>query len=589
MSKAQFPDFSSHDRELGAAIAAYLSAPERGERTERAALLARHPAVAEELAAFFDNYDRFTGLAEHGSREPPVDARARIQERAETEASANIATLTVSPRDRGGPTAEARGNDMVGPFLRRFGDYELLEEIARGGMGIVYRARQVSLDRIVAIKMIGAGAAANEQDVLRFQREAAAAASLQHPYIVGVHEVGHCEDQYFFSMECVSGTSLAHIKRRGPVPPKLAARYVRQIAEAISFAHQHGVVHRDIKPSNVLIDERDQARVTDFGLAKRIETDQKLTQTGQIVGTATYMSPEQAMGSAERVGPPSDIYSAGAVLYELLTGRPPFQGRTSLETLTHILEHDPKLPRQLNPSTPRELEMICLKCLEKNPRDRYATAAELADDLERYLNGDSISITGPHLLDRLVRTLERGHHDVEFRTWSRMLFHFAWIVPAANLLVFLARQAGWESLAILLSTRFAEFAAMAWIFWFYRRDWFPPQGKPSRQLWALWLGYVAGSVVLLWVEYRLHRPPAPFPQEALYPKLAILGSLGFIMMGSSYWGYCYLIGACLLLLALLMPLHLAWAPLVFGLGWGASLLVLARHLRHLAGAPPGAG
>jgi eukaryotic-like serine/threonine-protein kinase len=585
MSETPSSDVPGHEKELGEAIAAYLTTQERGESANRAALLAQHPAVALELAQFFANHDRFAILADRWSSEPTAEPQPSSRGGAETEASAGSATLSVSPGDRDAAEVAARNNETVEPCLRRFGDYELLEEIARGGMGIVYRARQVSLDRVVAIKMIGTGELANEQDILRFQREAAAAASLQHPHIVGIHEVGYCEGQYFFSMECVSGTSLAHIKRRGPLPPKQAARYVQQIAEALDFAHQHGVVHRDIKPSNVLIDERDQARVTDFGLAKRIEPDQKLTQTGQILGTVSYMSPEQAVGAAERVGPPSDIYSIGAVLYELLTGRPPFQGRTSLETLTHVCEHDPKLPRQLNPNTPRELEMICLKCLEKNPQDRYAAARELADDLERYLNGDSISITGPHLLDRLVRTLERGHHDVEFRAWSRMLYQFAWIVPTANLLVFLTRQAGWESLAVLLTTRFAEFAAMGGIFWCYRKDWFPPQGKPSRQLWALWLGYVAGSLVLLLVEHMLHDPRTPFPQEALYPKLAILGSLGFIMMGSSYWGYCYLIGACLLLLAVLMPLNLAWAPLVFGLAWGASLLALARHLGNLAEEP----
>jgi eukaryotic-like serine/threonine-protein kinase len=227
--------------------------------------------------------------------------------------------------------------------------------------------------------------------------------------------------------------------------------------------------------------------------------------------------------------------------------------------------------------------MICLKCLEKNPQDRYASAKDLADDLERYLNGDSISITGRHLLDRLVRALERSHHDVEFRTWARMLFHFAWIVPTANLLAFLLLRVGSDSAAALVVLRFAEFAAMGWVFWCYRKDWFPPQGKPARQLWALWLGYVTGSIVLLLVEHLLHDP---LPQESLYPKLAILGSLGFIMMGSSYWGYCYVIGAGFLLLALLMPLNLAWAPLMFGLGWGASLLALARHLGKLANEQP---
>ena len=582
MSEDHSVDTPCHEEELGEAIASYLEALERGEPTSRQSLIAEHPDVAQELACFFENHDRLAMLADTWCSETTGDLEPRSRRRAETAATADGATLSLSPRGDGASGNESPRTGRTGPSLRSFGDYELLEEIARGGMGIVYRARQVSLNRMVAIKMIRSGDVAEEDEIRRFQAEAESAACLQHPHIVGIHEVGQWEGQYYFSMEYVSGVSLAQLARQGPRPPKQVAQYVRQIAEAIDFAHRHGVLHRDIKPSNVIIDERDQARVTDFGLAKRIETDQKLTQTGQILGTAPYMAPEQAAGATDRVGPLSDVYSIGAVLYELLTGRPPFKGRTPLETLTQVCERDPKLPRQLNPNTPRELEMICLKCLEKNPQDRYASAMSLADDLERYLNGDSISITGPHLLDRLVRALERSHHDVEFRTWSRMLFHFAWIVPAANVVAFILSQAHSASVAAFTGLRVAEFSAMGLIFWCYRKDWFPPQGKPARQLWALWLGYVAGSLVLLLVEHSLGSPGIPFQQESLYPKFAILGSLGFIMMGSTYWGYCYVIGACFLVLALLMPLNLASAPLVFGLGWGASLLALAHHLGRLA-------
>ena len=255
-------------------------------------------------------------------------------------------------------------------------------------MGVVYKARQISLPRPVAIKMILSGQLADESDIRRFQIEAEAAASLQHPNIVAIYEVGQEDGQHYFSMEYVAGETLSQIVRKGPLPPKQAARYVRQIADAIHYAHGRGVTHRDIKPSNVMIDDKDQARVTDFGLAKRVACDQNLTESNQVLGTAPYMAPEQIDGLRDRVGPASDVYSIGALFYELLTRRPPFSGRTVVDTLLQVREHDPKPPRQINPQTPRDLELICLKCLEKEPGKRYLTAQELADDLERYLNGD---------------------------------------------------------------------------------------------------------------------------------------------------------------------------------------------------------
>jgi hypothetical protein len=343
------------------------------------------------------------------------------------------------------------------------------------------------------------------------------------------------------------------------------------------------VTHRDIKPSNVLIDDKDQARVTDFGLAKWSEREQDLTNSHQIVGTVPYMAPEQVIGSRDRVGPASDIYSIGALFYELLTGRPPFRGATVLDTLVQIREHDPQLPRQLNPHAPRELEMICLKCLEKNPDERYRSALELADDLERFLNGDSISISGPNLLDRLLRTLGRGHHDVEFHAWAKMLFHFAWIVFAANFLIFLVgllpipRPLPW-----LAALRVMEFTGMSLVLWLHRADWCPPRGKPARQLWALWLGYVVSALALTLVEHAMAGPSRPFEYWTLYPPLAIIGGLGFIMMGRCYWGYCYGIGAGFMALALVLPWIPLLAPLLFALAWGASLTALARHLSQRA-------
>ncbi len=291
------------------------------------------------------------------------------------------------------PTSPFRGASSRGSaagVLRTFGDYEVLSEIARGGMGVVYRARQTKLNRVVAVKMILQGQLASRDDIQRFYSEAEAAARLEHPGIVPIFEVGEIDDQHYFSMGFVDGESLADRARRGPLPPKEAAELLRDVADAIDYAHRQGIVHRDLKPGNILLTQDGQPRVTDFGLAKTVEGDSGLTASGQILGTPGYMPPEQASGRIHDVGPLSDVYSLGAVLYCLLTGRPPFQSARVMETLKQVVETPPVSPRLLNPSVDRDLETIVLKCLEKTPAHRLASAAELRDELQRYLNGESI-------------------------------------------------------------------------------------------------------------------------------------------------------------------------------------------------------
>ncbi|MGZ8939906.1 MAG: WD40 repeat domain-containing serine/threonine protein kinase, partial [Limisphaerales bacterium] len=272
----------------------------------------------------------------------------------------------------------------------RFGDYELLEEIARGGMGVVYRACQVSLNRTVALKMILSGQFASKQEVLRFRAEAEAAANLRHPNIVVIHETGEAEGRHYFSMDYVRGHNLAEITVEGPLPAKRAARYARIVADAIQYAHDQGVLHRDLKPSNILIDENDHPRITDFGLAKRARGDFGLTVTGQVLGSPNFMPPEQTSGKSGKVSPASDVYGVGAIIYHLLTGRPPFQAETIEDVLRQLHEADPVAPSLLNPSVPRDLETICLKCLEKDPAKRYPSARELADELGRFLDDEPI-------------------------------------------------------------------------------------------------------------------------------------------------------------------------------------------------------
>jgi WD40 repeat protein/tRNA A-37 threonylcarbamoyl transferase component Bud32 len=272
-----------------------------------------------------------------------------------------------------------------------FGDYELLEEIAHGGMGVVYKARQKSLDRLVAVKMILAGQFAAKQFVQRFRAEAAAAAVLQHPNIVAIHEVGIHEGQHFFSMDYVEGQNLAHLVGQRPLPPTQAAKYVKLIAEAIHYAHEQGILHRDLKPSNVLIDSAtDQPRITDFGLAKRLDGESSLTMTGQVLGSPNFMPPEQAGGSRGKVGRQSDVYGLGAILYYLLTARAPFQAESLQTIVTQVLNTEPLSPQLLNPAVRPDLETICLKCLEKEPARRFKNAQEVGDELGRFLGGEPI-------------------------------------------------------------------------------------------------------------------------------------------------------------------------------------------------------
>ena len=262
-----------------------------------------------------------------------------------------------------------------------FGDYELLEVIGRGGQGVVYRAQQKSLNRTVALKVIGLGHWATEAHLKRFRREAEAAASLDHPGIVPIYEVGERDGSCYFSMKFVEGGQLDEVSKREPMPIRRAVELIAKVARTVHYAHEHGILHRDIKPGNILLDQKGEPHLTDFGLARLVETESTVTRTLEVLGTPSYMAPEQAVGNNARVSSATDVYGLGAVLYQLLTGHPPFAGGTTYETINLLLDTEPRQPRLWNPKIDRDLSTICLKCLEKDPKRRYSSALALAEDL----------------------------------------------------------------------------------------------------------------------------------------------------------------------------------------------------------------
>jgi len=444
---------------------------------------------------------------------------------------------------------------LLSSGIRTFGDYELLEELGRGGMGIVYKARQISLDRIVALKMILRGDFATPADRARFKAEAEAAARLDHPHIVPVYEVGEYEGQPFFSMKYVPGTTLSKRLSAGPMTPREAAALLSKVAKAVQFAHARGVLHRDLKPSNILLDASDRPHVVDFGLAKRIgdvvnakSSSQSLTQTGAILGTPAYLAPEQAAGSRGVIGPTVDVYALGTILYQMLTGRPPFQAASPLDTLMLVLEQDPPLPHSLNPKADRELEMIALKALQKPPELRYPSAELFAADLDAYLAGEPISARSGGFSEILSRLFRETHHAAVLESWGLLWMWHAVVLLvlclATNVLQLQGVATPWPYVLMWTGGLFV------WgpIFWWLRHR-AGPVTFVERQIAHAWGGSIVASSMLFVVEMLLGLPPLK-----LSPVIAIISGMVFVVKAGILSGSFYAQAAALFLTAAIMPL-----------------------------------
>jgi WD40 repeat protein len=391
MSGTMTPDDERRPR-LEQAMAEYLAAADAGRAPEADLFLGRYPDLRDELVEFLADQSGLARLVEPLRAAVPDPAPEATEKPSAGSAGATGDWVANPGESTQSPDADRTAQDLPhGAAVRYFGDYEIGRVLGRGGMGVVYQARQVSLNRPVALKMLRAGALAGADELRRFQNEAEAVAMLDHVGIVPVYEVGVHDGQRYFTMKLVTGGSVAERLTAYKDDPKAAAALLAEVAEAVHHAHMRGILHRDLKPANVLVDREGHPHVTDFGLAKRVVADVEMTATGAILGTPAYMSPEQASGRRGSITTATDVYGLGAILYALLTGRAPFASESVADTITRVREQPPEPPRKLNARIPRDLEVICLKCLEKDPRRRYGGAQALADDLRAWLDGRPIA------------------------------------------------------------------------------------------------------------------------------------------------------------------------------------------------------
>ncbi|QDU95299.1 serine/threonine-protein kinase [Lignipirellula cremea] len=521
---------SEHDEQLARLLGELTDAAQRGETVDLAEVCAEHPTFAEELRLLW--------------------GAVMFADAAGSDRSAGFSSAASIDRWQGLKT----------PCL--IDDYELLEEIGRGGMGVVYRARQESLNREVAVKMILRGELASTADLERFYTEAQAAARLDHHGIVPVYEVGELGGHSYFSMKYIEGSTLLQLLATGPLPPREAARLIAAVAKAIHFAHQQGVLHRDLKPSNILLDEHGQPHVTDFGLAKQATDQGNLTRTGAVLGTPSYMSPEQANGVRD-LGPATDVYSLGAMLYHALAGRPPFQAATPLDTILLLREQEPVPPRVLNPQANRDLEMIALRCLQKPSDLRYRSADDLARDLEAFLNDEPIAARSGRFSHVIARMFRETHHAVVLENWGLLwMWHSLAIFVAClltNVVFWIDMQYSLQGVRYYYFALWtAGFGAWAAVFWALRRR-MGPVLFVERQIAHVWAASIICIAMLFPLEAWLSLEPLK-----LSPILGLINGMVFFVKAGILSGAFYLQSLALFLTAVAMALAPEVAHLIFG-------------------------
>ncbi|MCA9247199.1 MAG: serine/threonine protein kinase [Planctomycetales bacterium] len=509
-------DDARRDEQLAAILDRLSQQAQRGESPAFEAACAEHPDLAEELRHLWGAVLVADAVA------------ARTTPFGESSSGSGISTFA---------TAELPCD---------FGKYRLLAELGRGGMGVVYKALDSALDRPVAVKLILRGALASPEEQVRFRAEAEAIAKIDHPGIVPVYEVGAIDGQPYFSMRLIEGNTLADRLRHGPLPPREAARMLAVVARAIDHAHARGILHRDLKPANILIDGQDQAHVTDFGLAKRLHDDPSLTATGAVLGTPSYMAPEQAAGGRGDIGPACDVYSLGTILYAMLTGRPPFQAASPVDTVLMVLEQDPAPPHLLNASADTELELIALRCLQKPPELRYASAGALADDLEAYLRGEPIAARSGHFSHVLARMFRETHHAPLLENWGLLWMWHSVVLLLLCLVTNWIHWRGFDSPVPYLALWGGGLAVWEPIFWALRRR-SGPVTFVERQIAHVWGGSVVSAVLLFVIEYQLG-----LPVLSLSPVLGLTNGMVFTVKAGILAGSFYLHAAAMFATALVM-------------------------------------
>lgn len=448
------------------------------------------------------------------------------------------------------------------------GDYNLIEELGRGGMGVVFRARQISLDREVAIKMILRGRLASEADLQRFLAEASATARLEHPNIVPVYEAGDIDGRPFFSMQLVVGETLAdRVANHGPLPQRETASIVAAIARATGFAHDHGVLHRDLKPSNILIAADGTPLITDFGLAKQSGSGADLTQSGMLVGTPAYMSPEQAGGRRNLIGPASDVYSLGCVLYFALTGRSPFVSDSPMETVMLVIEQDPIAPRALCPKLDRDLEMIVVRCLQKPIDLRYPSGEALAQDLEAYLADERVAARSGRFNQILARIFRETHHAAILENWGTLWIWHSMVLLIAGLLTWQMDYMGITQAGIYVAVWTLGIGTWAAVFWKLRQR-MGPVTFVERQIAHVWGASMVAIAMLFPIEMMMN-----LEVLALSPLLGVIAAMVFIIKAGMLSGVFYIQAAALLITALLMAIWPEYGHLIFGVVSAACFFI----------------